>query len=150
MSRNHTKRVVKRCFCCQGDLKGKEPWELNNFSFSEKHCWIEHDQMKRLKPHPDVTSLILRYPGAPSVCPALDGHAGFSGYSHHLAPASRNPGAYCLHHTASDLLCRPGAHVAAAGGFQCKCVSVCAERFLSRTHVQCSAVQWFCMCFVAQ
>lgn len=80
-----------------------------------------------------MTSLILRYPGAPSVCPAVDGHAGFSGYSHRLAPASRNPGAYCLHHTAPDLLCRPGAHVAAAGGFQCKYVSLCPERCLNRT-----------------
>lgn len=84
--------------------------------------------MERLTPLPNVTFFVLRYPGAPSICPAVDGHVGFSGYSDHLASASRHPGTYCFHHPASDLLCRPGANVAPAGGFQCKCASVCSQR----------------------
>ena len=73
---------------------------------------------------PNATSFHLRNPGATSVRPAVDGHAGVSGYSHRITSASRHPGAHRLHHPALDLLCRPGAHFAPAGWFQCECSSV--------------------------
>ena len=94
---------------------------------------------------PDVTSLVLRYTGAPSVCPAVDGHTCFSGYSDHLASASWHPGTYCFHHTAPDLLCRPGAHIAPARGFQRKCVESLVNM---RTDMMYSVR--FYTCFVAK
>lgn len=71
----------------------------------------------------------FRYPGATSVCPAVGGHACVSGYCHRLASASRHPGAHCLYHPTPDLLCWTGAHLAAAGGFQCECaMTMCCVR----------------------
>lgn len=72
----------------------------------------------------------LRYPGAPLVCPSMDGNASFPGHCHRLASASWHSGSYCFHHPTPDLLCGPGAHLIPVGSIQRKHFSKAIPAFL--------------------